>query len=89
MTRSQMSSQIRDVLRQTAPFSDATINGSANLTDELGYDSLGLFELVVLLEEKFQLSASDDELTNVETVADIETLLWAKLHAAERVSDAG
>jgi acyl carrier protein len=82
MTRSEMSSQIREVLRQTAPFADAAIASSTSLTDELGYDSLGLWELMLLLEETFQLSASDDELVDVQSVADIEALVWAKLTVA-------
>lgn len=87
MTRSEISSQIRDVLRQTAPFADAEITSSASLTDDLGYDSLGLWEVVLLLEEKFQLSASDEELIDVQSVADVEALVWAKVHAAVAASD--
>jgi len=77
-----MSSQIWDVLRQTAPFADAAIAGSASLTEDLGYDSLGLWEVVALLEEKFQLSASDHELWDIKNVADVEALVWTKLNSA-------
>lgn len=82
-----MSAHIHRVLRETAPFTDGPITSTTNLTSDLGYDSLGLWELVFLLEETFQLNASDGELLEVSTVADIETLVWAKLSATTATSD--
>lgn len=40
----------------------------ASFTDDLGADSLDLFELVMSIEEEFGVSIPNEELTNIITV---------------------
>ncbi len=50
-------------------FSDVTI--SASFIDDLGADSLDIVELIMALEEEFDLEIPDEEAEAIETVSDI------------------
>ncbi len=43
----------------------------ASVTDNLGADSLDLVELVMSIEEEFDLEVPDSEIENLKTVGDI------------------
>ncbi|MBE9547162.1 MAG: acyl carrier protein [Proteobacteria bacterium] len=43
----------------------------ASLIDDLGADSLDLVELIMAMEETFDLEISDDELEKIRTIQDI------------------
>ena len=49
----------------------AEINADTSFKDDLGADSLDLFELVMALEEEYGLEIPAEELSDVETVGDI------------------
>ena len=43
----------------------------ANITDDLGADSLDIVDLVMSLEEEFDVEVPDEEVENIKTVGDI------------------
>jgi acyl carrier protein len=47
--------------------------------DDLGADSLDLVELVMALEEEFNIEVGEDELKNIRTVGQAFDLIYAKL----------
>jgi len=47
----------------------------AAFIEDLGVDSLDLFELVMVMEDKFQVTISDEELKNIRTIQDIINFL--------------
>ena len=49
----------------------AGITAETSFKDDLGADSLDLFELVMALEEEYGLEIPAEELSDVETVGDI------------------
>ena len=49
----------------------AEITAETSFKDDLGADSLDLFELVMALEEEYGLEIPAEELSDVETVGDI------------------
>ena len=51
----------------------------ASFADDLEADSLDLVELVMALEEEFDVSVEEDELENIETVKGAYELITAKL----------
>ncbi|HYQ05190.1 MAG TPA: acyl carrier protein [Polyangiaceae bacterium] len=53
----------------------ARVKLSSNLIADLGADSLGLVELVLALEEAFDIEVPDELTENVHTVGDIVTLV--------------
>ena len=54
------------------------VNEQDYLVDDLGGDQLDVIELVMLLEEKFNISIDDDEAENLVTVQDIYNIVVNK-----------
>jgi long-chain acyl-CoA synthetase len=63
------------LLARATPRTWARIHLDADLTLDLGIDSLGRVELAVMLEEEFGCSVSDEEMANLRTVSDLVTVL--------------
>ena len=55
------------------------VTPEANFADDLDADSLDLVELVMALEEQFDISVDESELEGVETVAQAFSLVTSKL----------
>ena len=51
----------------------------ASFGDDLGADSLDLVELVMALEETFDIEVAEDELKEIKTVGEAFELIYAKL----------
>jgi acyl carrier protein len=51
----------------------------ASFADDLGADSLDLVELVMALEETFDIEVGEDELKDITTVGGAFELIYAKL----------
>lgn len=51
------------------------IKMDTHLTDDLGADSLDAVELIMSIEEEFDVEIPDEELQNIQTVADIVEFL--------------
>lgn len=49
----------------------AEINADTSFKDDLGADSLDLFELVMALEDEYNIEIPAEELTELETVGDV------------------
>jgi acyl carrier protein len=65
------------VVRELAPHAGvAEITPETVLVAELGFDSLGMLELIAALEEEFELPSLESEaLAEVERVSDLERLV--------------
>ena len=50
---------------------EASISANASFKEDLGVDSLDLFELVMELEEEFGIEIPSEDLENLATVADV------------------
>ena len=50
---------------------DAAITEDTSFKDDLGADSLDLFELIMGLEEEFGVEIPTDDLENIQTVGDV------------------
>ena len=57
----------------------SAITPEANFADDLDADSLDLVELVMALEEEFDISVEEEELSDVATVGDALALVESKL----------
>ncbi len=56
---------------------DMEITGATSFKDDLGADSLDIFELVMALEEEFGVEIPSEDLENVNTVGDVMNYLKA------------
>jgi acyl carrier protein len=79
MSDAAIRERIRVAVGQLAPVA-GPVDPSTSLTVDLGFDSLGLIELAVYLEQELELpAAAEDDLAGVETVADVEALVLGLL----------
>ena len=60
---------------------DAAIAEETSFKDDLGADSLDLFELVMAIEEEFGVEIPTDDLEEIATVGDV--IKYLKEHGAE------
>jgi len=54
----------------------------ASFTDDLGADSLDIVELVMAMEEEFDVEIPDDDAEKIQTIGDAVSYLKEKLAAA-------
>jgi acyl carrier protein len=76
---------VRKLIAQLAPVKDAECSPSAELSVDLGYDSLRLMELATMLEDEFDLDEiPEDDAAEADTVGEVEELVL-RLLSAEQV----
>ena len=68
---------VRNALAEQFEIDAETITAETNLIDDLGADSLDLFELVMALEEETGVEIPSEELENIKTIGDVEKYLNA------------
>lgn len=66
-----MEEKIRKLLADKLDISEEQVVDSANLMEDLGADSLDTVELVMVLEEEFEIDIPEEEAENLLTVGDI------------------
>lgn len=66
-----MLEKMREIIAEQLNCDGETIGLGTSFKDDLGADSLDLFELVMALEEEYGLEIPAEELSDVETVGDI------------------
>ncbi|NND83431.1 MAG: acyl carrier protein [Gammaproteobacteria bacterium] len=79
MTDSQQIEQrIKRIIADKTKLDEADLHAGLNL-EESGLDSFARIELILVIEEEFDIELSDSESANVATIADIVTLIAAKV----------
>ena len=73
-----MLEKIRQMLAEQFNCDAESINEYTNFKDDLGADSLDLFELVMGLEEEYSIEIPAEELTDINTVGDVINYLKDK-----------
>jgi acyl carrier protein len=53
----------------------------ASFSDDLGADSLDIVELVMAMEEEFDIEIPDDDAEKIQTIEDVITYVKAKIEA--------
>jgi acyl carrier protein len=71
MDRNEMQKKIVDIIANQLGVDKEMVTPEANVVDDLGADSLDVVELVMALEEAFDLEIPDDEAEKIRTVKDI------------------
>jgi acyl carrier protein len=75
---------VRGVVALIAPIKDGPVKPTSRFGNDLGYDSLGLVELVIVLEQELELSDVDERASGViESVLDLEDLIVAAVFQPE------
>ena len=66
---------IKEIIIEQLNLQGVEITEDTSFKDDLGADSLDLFELVMAFEEEFGIEMPQDDLENIETVGDVIKLL--------------
>ncbi|AFT99778.1 acyl carrier protein [Nocardia brasiliensis] len=77
--------RVRGLIQRMAPDAQATAEDSQRLIEDLGFDSLRLMELTVVLERSFDLPRyRPEQLVGVRRVGEVVTLVTGTLAAEGR-----
>ena len=63
--------KIRAILCEQLDVEEDQVTMEASITDDLGADSLDVVDLVMSLEDEFDVEVPDDKVENIKTVGDI------------------
>ncbi|MBQ1400147.1 MAG: acyl carrier protein [Lachnospiraceae bacterium] len=67
--------KVRDIIAEQLSIDPAQIVPEATFTEDLGADSLDAVEMVMAVEEEFDISVPDEALESIKTVADLLALV--------------
>ena len=70
--------QVKDIIVEELGVDSAKVTLEARLSEDLGADSIDAVELIMKLEDTFNVSVSDEQAQAIKTVADIVKLLESK-----------
>lgn len=62
--------KIKEIICNQLEIDPEKITLESNLTDDLGIDSLDLIDLVMSIEDEYEIEVPDTELENIKTVGD-------------------
>jgi acyl carrier protein len=79
MDRNEALAKFNDNAVEVLAVDVAQLTPEAAFGDDLGADSLDLVELVMALEESFDIEVDEDELKDIRTVGQAFELIYAKL----------
>ena len=73
-----MPQSLLDILTSQLKIREDAVTPASSLTRDLGADSLDLLQLLMALEEKFEITIPDEALAGFETVQDVMDFLSAQ-----------
>lgn len=73
-----MLDKIKKVVAEQLNIDESKVTAEASFKDDLGADSLDLFEMVMALEEEFGVEIPTDDLEKIVTVNDVARYLEEK-----------
>lgn len=63
--------KIKEIIVQELKLKVDKIEKSSRLQEDLGADSLDAVELIISIEDEFNISISDDEATDIKTIGEL------------------
>ena len=63
--------KVKDIIVDQLDVDEDKVTMEASITEDLGADSLDVVDLVMSLEEEFDIEIPDEEVENIKTVGDI------------------
>lgn len=63
--------KVREILCEQLDYDEEMITMESSIVDDLGADSLDVVDLIMQLEEEFELEIPDEEIENIKTVGDL------------------
>lgn len=72
--------RVKNVVAKQLGVEVEEINVKASFTDDLGIDSLEIFEIVMSLEEEFDIEIPNEDISNIKNVEDISKYIETKIN---------
>ena len=73
--------RVKQIIVEQLGVNESEVNPEAKFVDDLGADSLDLVELVMALEEEYNMEISDEDAEKIQTVAD--AFAYIKSHSTK------
>lgn len=73
-----MLENLKEIIEEQLNVEKSEITESTTFKDDLGADSLDLFELVMTIEEKYEIEIPSEDLNNIVSVGDVINYLKDK-----------
>ena len=70
--------KVSEIIAEQLGINEDDITAESSLSEDLGADSLDIVEVVMALEEEFEVDISDDEAEKCDTVGDFTALVTKK-----------
>ncbi len=74
----QVEQRVKDIIVEQLGVDPERVTPEASFIDDLGADSLDIVELVMAMEECFNIEIPDEDAEKLRTVADVQTYLASK-----------
>lgn len=71
LTNTQIERRIQQILVENLGVDESECTPNSSLVDDLGCDSLDLVELVMSVEEAFEIEVAEDDAEKIRTVGDM------------------
>jgi acyl carrier protein len=70
MAATNVEAKVKSIIAEQLGVGEDEIKPESNFIDDLGADSLDIVELVMAMEEEFEVEIPDEEAEHIKTVAD-------------------
>jgi acyl carrier protein len=77
----RIETEVRAILAEQLGVEISELRPEASILDDLGADSLDVVEMVMTLEETFEIEVPDSEVETLRTIADVERFVAAAVAA--------
>lgn len=71
--------EIKEILVDQLAVNENDIEMSSNLVDDLGADSLDAIDIVMSIEDRYEIEVPDEVVEKIETVEDIVNFIESKI----------
>ena len=75
---SEIASRVKAIIVDKLGAEESEVTNEASFTNDLGADSLDLYELIMALEEEYDVEIPTDDLESINTVGDVINFLKSK-----------
>lgn len=72
--------RVKNVVAKQLGVEVSEVNITASFTDDLGIDSLEIFEIVMSLEEEFEIEIPNEDIEDIKSVEDIAKYIESKVN---------
>ena len=79
MDRNEILAKIKDIVVEELGIAPEKVTEDARFIEDLGADSIGVMELVMKMEEEFDLKIPDEDIEKLRTVGDVIDYILEKV----------